>query len=159
MQGTTSDFSVGDGRYIEIDLEVTAQDSVTKKTYTVKVSRLPSPVSTLEALTVVSASGRATYRVCAAEGASCTCRGSVIYGRVSAQTDGTGTAYTLSQLMGFDYKEMESSSSTLCNAATMGGDPVPGYTKHCVCMEQQATDASPQLTQAIRRYLRYFSGI
>lgn len=149
LQGTTDALAVGDGRYVDISLEVTAQDGMTKKVYTVKVARLPSPVSTLEAVTVASSAGRAAYRVCALEGASCTCRGSVVYGRKGVQTDGTGGDLSLAQLKAYDYKERAVSASTTCTAAVMGGDPLPSVTKHCVCVEQQATNAASGLAQTI----------
>ena len=148
MQGTTDALAVGDGRYVDINLEVTAQDGVTKKVYTVKVARLPSPVSTLESLTVDSVGGMDGFRICGNEGEVCSCTGSVIYSQTFDGT-GSGTANSLSDVLQHDYRERAVSGSILCEAASfldgssMRGDPATGQTKSCFCLEQLPLAPTP----------------
>jgi hypothetical protein len=72
--------------------------------------------------------------ICAQEDATCTCTGTVFYGRkfVSGQP-GSGTVTTLGGLQAHTYVEKAVTGSIVCNTAAMGSDPANGYTKHCIC--------------------------
>ena len=46
---------------------------------------------------------------------------------------GSGTTTTIDQLKSTGHKEKEVSGSVECSSSAMGGDPLGGYYKYCMC--------------------------
>lgn len=70
--------------------------------------------------------------VCASEGGNCSCQGTVTYGkRYVAKKPGPTTSSVLQ--MGSATKEKSASGIITCDSTNMGGDPIFGYDKHCIC--------------------------
>ena len=90
----------------------------------------PAQVTVLSATgeTILSEDGEA-----GSEGASCSCTGTVYYGRrfVSGRP-GSGTTTTLYELQQSGHTVRENSGSITCSNGVFG-DPLGGVYKHCYC--------------------------
>ena len=75
--------------------------------------------------------------------ASCSCTGTVFFGRkfVSGKP-GSGATTSLDQLKTTGYKEKQATGSVECSSAAMGGDPLRGYYKYCICQHDTFDSAS-----------------
>lgn len=71
-----------------------------------------------------------TTKVCASEGDTCTCDGTVFYGRVGS--------YVNTKELG-NYHEQVVSGTVTCENAFFGSDPDVGSTKQCWCIQAKAS--------------------
>lgn len=105
----------------------------------------PTKVQTTKAAkakaTAPATDSKAAVTVCAkAEGKTCSCAGTVLYGRkFVGGKPGTGVTTSLAQLKTTGYKEKHVSGSIQCSSGAMGGDPLSGYYKYCMCVPAQKT--------------------
>lgn len=83
--------------------------------------------------------------VCASgEGQTCQCTGTVYYGRKYVNgRPGGGATTSLSQLKGSGFKSRSVSGQVSCSNGGMGGDPLYGYYKYCLCEAAKVSGASP----------------
>lgn len=75
-------------------------------------------------------------KVCASEGGKCKCKGMVYYGkRFKSGKPGKGTQITtLAEMKKTGYKEKYAAKEISCTSSPMGGDPLHGYYKQCMCI-------------------------
>lgn len=82
-------------------------------------------------------SDAAAAHVCAVEGGTCHCEGTVFYGkRYVSGHPGQGEEVTFDELKRGPHKAYASSGNTRCNAGKIG-DPLIGYHKMCFCAPGQ----------------------
>jgi len=82
-----------------------------------------------------SAAAGSTHVCADGESKMCTCQGTVTYGRkFQSGKPGAGAAANLAQMKASAYKELDGvAGSVKCSNQDMGGDPLPGYYKQCLC--------------------------
>lgn len=82
--------------------------------------------------------------VCASgENQWCQCFGTVYYGRKFVNgRPGGGAPTSLSQLRSSGFKSRSVSGSVMCSNGGMGGDPLYGYYKYCMCEASSSGDTS-----------------
>jgi len=81
-----------------------------------------------------------TTRFCSEEGKKCACSGHVTFGRKFASgKPGSGAINTFSQMLRIGKNKIMVSGSIMCDNSAMGGDPVKGDKKLCMCTQKATT--------------------
>lgn len=81
--------------------------------------------------------------VCASENQMCQCSGTVYYGRRYINgRPGSGTTTSLEQMRTSGFKSRSVSGSVSCSNGGMGGDPLSGFYKHCICDSGSSNDGT-----------------
>jgi hypothetical protein len=82
--------------------------------------------------------------ICANEGGTCACHGTVYYGmRYVDQNASPKIENTFDQMTAFNYRTKNVSGSVVCGIAGMGGDPLSGKAKNCFCTGASVHNAIP----------------